>query len=313
MTVTNTPIEFYVRSSGESTYDYVVVKLDGSQIASTSGKQSATNWTKVSTTDTMIGTHVIEVIYRKDSSADVGADRGYLALPKRYICQNTEERWIGTGEMKCINNELHEIEKKQWRCVGDTQWIDAGETRTGATSHGECTYTELNWIEKDSSHTARLPLGVTLKDNTMFKIKLTPTNSSGGMIIGELNAPSDNDDYRFFWNGSTLYYDYGYSRDSTPSNTGVTYSLEVGNYYIKNIDTGSYILQDTAKSGVATSHDRHLALFGNSDYARIFYLQVYEGSTLVKNLIPVRDGNGVATMLDMVSGTILTPEGGSDE
>ena len=173
---------------------------------------------------------------------------------------------------------------------------------------------QRGYIYRDSSHKGFISnLGVTLKDNTRIKIKLRPTSNGGGMIIGEVNSPSDNDDYRFFWSDGYVYYDYGSDRKWSPLGINNDYVLEVGNYYIKNLKTGKKIFQGNAKSGVATAHTRTLGLFGevNNDYAWIYYIKVYEGDTLVKDFIPAKLEDGSGTLYDKVSKTHCTVSNGT--
>ena len=91
------------------------------------------------------------------------------------------------------------------------------------------------------------------------------------------------------------------------------YLLEVGNYYIKNLTNGRYILQGNAKSGVATAHTRTLGLFGevNNDYAWIYYIKIYEGDTLVKNFVPITLYGGSVTLYDTVSKTPCSVSNGT--
>ena len=89
--------------------------------------------------------------------------------------------------------------------------------------------------------------------------------------------------------------------------------MEVGNYYVKNLITGNYILQGNAKSGVATAHTRTLGLFGevNDDFAWIYYIKVYEGDTLVKDFIPAKLEDGSGTLYDKVSKTNCSVSNGT--
>ena len=173
---------------------------------------------------------------------------------------------------------------------------------------------ETSFIYRDSSHKGFISdLGVTLKDNTRIEVKLKPTSNGGGMIIGEVNPPNDDDDYRFFWYNGDIYYDYGSDRKYSRLDINTDYVLEVGNYYIKNLTTGRYILQGNAKSGVATAHTRTLGLFGdvNDDYAWIYYIKVYEGDTLVKNFVPITLYGGSVTLYDTISKTSCTVSNGT--
>ena len=125
------------------------------------------------------------------------------------------------------------IEKKQVSLDMGVTWQDAtpSETRNGRLLGTYKTLVECEnaggeideYIYRDSSHKGQIDdLGVTLKDNTKIEVKLRPTSNGGGMIIGEVNSPSDDDDYRFFWyygNGSYICYDYG--SDGMSSSLGV--------------------------------------------------------------------------------------------
>lgn len=91
--------KIFIRSYAESSYDYVMVsQLDttitsGSSYSNTTlvkahtrGKQSSTTsisgYTLVEFTEIPKGKHRITVLYRKDSSANSGDDRGYVLIPK---------------------------------------------------------------------------------------------------------------------------------------------------------------------------------------------------------------------------------------
>lgn len=84
----------YVRSYGEKNYDYVTVgKLDqtptrtsstsGSVYYSFYGKASSSTYTPITFNNIGGGEHTITVMYGKDSSANSGADRGYLYIPQQ--------------------------------------------------------------------------------------------------------------------------------------------------------------------------------------------------------------------------------------
>ena len=175
---------------------------------------------------------------------------------------------------------------------------------------------EITFIYRNSSHKGFISdLGVTLKDDTKIKIKLKPTNNGGGMIIGEVNAPSDDDDYRVFWYdcnyGSDISYDYGSDRKISGLHINNDYVFEVGNYYIKDLTDGRYIIKGKAKSGVATAHTRTLGLFGEeNDDAWIYYIKVYEGDTLVKDFIPAKLEDGSGTLYDTLSKTYCSVSNG---
>lgn len=82
---------FYIRSNGESNYDYVIVGLDkmpttGDNYKDTKGNaQSGTslyNYSPVTLNNlTKSRTYTIYVVYHKDGSDNKGTDRGYVLIP----------------------------------------------------------------------------------------------------------------------------------------------------------------------------------------------------------------------------------------
>lgn len=93
-----TTYTLYIRSNGESNYDYVMVsKPDVSITYSTSynstnvyahtrGEATAgtdlPNYKEVTFTGLTTAEHTITIVYRKDSSGDSGTDAGYVLIPK---------------------------------------------------------------------------------------------------------------------------------------------------------------------------------------------------------------------------------------
>lgn len=82
---------FYIRSYGESNYDYVeVYELDkeytGNVYATTYSKPNSNTdiaaYQQVTFTNIPSGKHTIYIRYRKDGSANSGTDRGYVLIPK---------------------------------------------------------------------------------------------------------------------------------------------------------------------------------------------------------------------------------------
>lgn len=83
-----TSFTIYIRSNGESSYDYTIAyNLDGStaEKANTKNNQnsgtSIGSYTAVNYTGIDGGTHTIRVAYKKDGSVNNGTDRGYLLIP----------------------------------------------------------------------------------------------------------------------------------------------------------------------------------------------------------------------------------------
>ena len=205
----------------------------------------------------------------------------------------------------------------------DCGYVGYRWTRTNSTLCIDTGYTQIDYIERDSSHTARISdIGTTLTDTMKFQLKVYPTNGGGSHVIGN-DGTNDKDDYRVFWAGSNgagdakIYYDYGDDgsggtgrRMMTPSTISSLYEIEIGNYYVKDLTNNSYILSGDTVSNANVV--RTIGLFGGGDYGRIYYLKVYEGSTLTKNFIPVRrNSDNLVTLYDTISGTYLSATDGT--
>ena len=180
-------------------------------------------------------------------------------------------------------------------------WVNVGEV-SGST----ITIKSPEYIEKTSSfRSGYIDLDYVLKDNSMFQLKVKPTNNGGSIVFGQQNATADNNDYRIFWSSGRLYYDYGSDRKYGSQALNNTYEYEVGNYYVKNLATSATVLTGTTKSGTATSMTREIGMWSTStssnDYAQIFYVKIYEGNTLIRDLIPWTDMNGNYGMFDKLS------------
>ena len=97
-------ITFKIYSDGESSYDYALIgnldydfsNVSSSVSDSTTGIKTTTKsrqkqWIDVAYTITEPDVeHFIDVLYRKDSSADVGTDSGYVALPIQVLGEKYE-------------------------------------------------------------------------------------------------------------------------------------------------------------------------------------------------------------------------------
>jgi hypothetical protein len=102
---------FYIRSYGESNWDYVMVSHLNQNITSATNyndttlvkahtRGSATSstaltaYTLVTFTNIPSGKNTVRIIYRKDGSQSGGTDQGYVLLPKPITIQNT---YSGSG------------------------------------------------------------------------------------------------------------------------------------------------------------------------------------------------------------------------
>lgn len=166
-------------------------------------------------------------------------------------------------------------------------------------------WVDLDYIWKDNS---KVQLG--------FYSVYTNTKESW-QVFGEDNqfdangnVINDNDDVRLFLYNDSAYWDVTNRRVQRSSWSTSLYNnwhnVELGNNYVKDIDTGN----QTTGSTYSISRANTVGLFGSPKYAlsntdriRYKYIKIYEGDTLVKDIIPVLDSNNIPCFYDKVNGT----------
>lgn len=155
---------------------------------------------------------------------------------------------------------------------------------------------------------AVLDLGVTEKSSLIFKAKIEYNRPNGGAFLGT-GGSSDSKDYRFFLASSTTYLDIQNSRLQKGNliSLNTIYEIEFGNNYLK-VD-GNTALSRNAVADFEYS-DYHMTAF-NDEIGKIYWLQIYDGETLVKDLVPaIRKSDGAVGMYDQLSGEFLTASSG---
>lgn len=228
--------------------------------------------------------------------------------------------------------------------TGSSETIQASSFDTEiANISGGAPYTELLCIKNSDNdtggtfndnhwtYTPRINTKITVGDNTLrvrvkCQLDASETNLSkrrlDGFIIGG-HGYSSNDNYglgdlyldntqiKLFWGGNKAV------------NTGLYYTMNGGNNFMKNIvtidytatkDTYSCTLEDGGIETMATvSHDTfypnntELYLFGRGAdtqymfYGKIFYCQIWVDNILVRDFIPVLDNANRPCMYDKVT------------
>lgn len=123
-----------------------------------------------------------------------------------------------------------------------------------------------------------------VKTDTSIQIGLEWIQNDGGQVLGEDNA-NDTSDYRLFRAGNYLYYDVQAGRISKSSFTQTISHLEIGNYYVKDLTTGSNLASSSSKY---SSRTKPIHLFGATDQAKVKYIRVFENGILVKSFAPAK-------------------------
>ena len=200
-----------------------------------------------------------------------------------------------TGKLAKVGMSEYEFDGSDWVYVGEA---------TGTT----IVVRSPSYIVKDASHGFKIPLDYTASTNTKIQLRLTSTSNGGGGIFGDTGG-GEQDDFRFFMSGSQYYFDRVSGRIRTTTRLLNTASyLELGNYYIKNLSTGSNLVTGTTSSYTRTST---ISLGqGNSDYFTLSSLTIYTSSTLARDFIPAIDGNEIC-LFDKVSKTYFKSDNGS--
>lgn len=187
-------------------------------------------------------------------------------------------------------------------------WVNVGEV-TGTS----ITIKSPEYIERTASYSGYCSLLEYLTEDTRIIIKHRQTIAGGGRIIGDYNS-NDSDDWRFFFYGSTLYYDFITQRRSTSRSMPMPSAeeWEVGNYYIKNTATGTNLL--TGSTQTFSSRPDHLYIYhsggvgageSGTDYGEIYYIKIYRGDVLIRDFIPWTDMNGNYGLYDKVENELV--------
>lgn len=173
------------------------------------------------------------------------------------------------------------------------------------------------YIERTSTYNGYCSLLEYLTEDTKFIIKHRQTNDGGGRIIGDYNS-NDNDDWRFFFFDSNLYYDFITERELTNKTMPMSApeEWEVGNYYIKDTSTGNNLINSTPQT--FSSRPDHLYIYhsggvgageSGNDYGQIWYIKIYKNNVLVRDFIPWTDMNGNYGLYDKVNNETVQTTG----
>lgn len=173
------------------------------------------------------------------------------------------------------------------------------------------------YIERTSTYAGYCSLLEYLTEDTKIIIKHKQTVAGGGRIIGDYNT-NDSDDWRFFFYGNQLYYDFITQRKSTSKTMPMSApeEWEVGNYYIKDTASGVNLITGTPQT--FSSRPDHLYIYhgggvgageSGTDYGQIWYIKIYKNNVLVRDFIPWTDMNGNYGLYDKVNGETVQTTG----
>lgn len=156
-----------------------------------------------------------------------------------------------------------------------------------------------------SNGTQWLDTGITPDSNTKVQFKFKTAQTARVLILG-YHLGNNNTAWSFCNYGNEAYLKRPANvtiHGGTISNN-VLYELEIGNFYVKNLSSDLIIVSGSEGSftGVSTITLNHFST-GNSRNTW-YYVKIYDGNKLVRDLIPVRVGT-TGYMYDRVSGQLF--------
>lgn len=191
-------------------------------------------------------------------------------------------------------------------------WVNRGEVVGSSTIIKSPEY-----IERTSTYNGYCSLLEYLTQDTKIIVKHKQTNAGGGRIIGDYNT-NDSDDWRFFFFGGTLYYDFLTKRTTKGKSMPMSAAeeWEVGNYYIKDTANGTYLINSSTQT--FSSRPDHMYIYhsggvgageSGNDYGQIWYVKIYKNNVLVRDFIPWTDMNGNYGLYDKVNNVTVQTTG----
>lgn len=181
--------------------------------------------------------------------------------------------------------------------------IDKAEKWTNYILQHKLPYTPVEYIK--GSNSPYIDSLIICNSNLKIQVKFSLSKHTGDCYIG-YNPGGESDSFRFFTANSIWYLDYGSGEGRNRITGGsaslnTIYNIEFGNRYIKNLDTGLNIISSSTVSSFTKSYTCRLST--DSDAVTFYYCKIYNGATLVRDFIPVKDSNNVVCMYDKISKT----------
>ena len=152
---------------------------------------------------------------------------------------------------------------------------------------------EVEYVQTGNG--AWVDTGIKPNSSIVVQLNLCTLADVSDTIFG-FNLGNDSEDWRLFNAGQQIFFDWGRGRLTGGSNTlknNTWYEFELGNYYVKDIPTGTILLSGTSRDSDTLS-DATLA-FGRGQNTigriRFGWCKIIIGGVLVRDFIPVRFTN----------------------
>lgn len=192
----------------------------------------------------------------------------------------------------CSNANLVVYHRFWYSGQWGTDWI----TQEG-TGSAESGYTVLSYIQGTGAQ--YIDTGVTAKSTLVIHLDFVVDEPVMYCIIGYYK--DDSDCFRLFNHSNGCYLDFGKATNRISGGTmsaGTRYSVQVGNRYVKNKSTNANIVSGSAVA--AFTGTDNVYIFGNSNHpaGKIYSCQIFDGDTLLRDFVPVRNAAGVCGLYD---------------
>ena len=174
-------------------------------------------------------------------------------------------------------------------------------------------FTELEYIQGTGSQ--YIDTYVNASSSLTMKVKLMANEEVDYSLVGTYTA-SNQHSYRLFNHQGVCYWDCGDATEgsgrifggSMPA--GQVFEVECGNLYVKDLVSGQTIISGASVS--AFTHNESICVFGNTNFskARVYYLKIFDGGQLVRDMLPCRrDSDGAVGMYDLIGGNFYGNSG----
>ena len=163
-------------------------------------------------------------------------------------------------------------------------------------------YKELEYIE--STGTQYIDTNVLCKSSLRCQLKFSTTKHSGNCYIGGM-ATNEEDSFRVFTFNNKWYLDFGSGEyhnriKGGSANINTVYNIEIGNRYIKDLDTETNIISDSVVSSFSKVYN--CLLSSPTEELTIYNCKIYDNDVLIRDFIPVRmNYNNAVGMYDKVN------------
>lgn len=225
-------------------------------------------------------------VYSVDSNGSIELIKG-----------NSESEEKITIALNANGGNIPRSTKRKWKGSGENATKDIAIN----SKYGELptpikdSFTFLGWEEFQQVEYIEtlgdqyIDTGIKANSNIRFQVKLSVNSPTSNCIIGE---PYNDDahSFRLFNKNNNFYLDYGSGMNKNRIYGGswfnsITYELEVGNRYVKNLQNNDIIVNSSSVSEF--SYDDTINIFkGYSGIGKLYYMKIWDNSQLVRDFVP---------------------------